>query len=463
MGMWDSLGIVGRPTYTKPHMPRLAPNLTEAAVRKLTKTTAIGGVTGLTLVFDDKDNRSWTLRYLKPDGKRAATGLGSYPTVLAEPARARARAVLDELASKGTLPTAQRLAKRADAIKAKAEHDQSAVTFEQCAHIKWGLEKKKMNNAKAIQQWINTLEQYAFPFIGAKFCRDVTKQDIKAILEQEFAPGKKLWWDKYDTAKKLRQRIHKVLAHAIGNDWIIGNNVADYESVIKPMGFTSGHHKAQSHSAMPYKEVPAFMEYLAAHNRKGCGAYAAEFLVLTVARSANVYGARWGQFDLDAAQPTWHIPAEEMKAKRPFDIPLSQQAVDVLTAVRAHVVKKGVDVGPNDFVFPSVDFIAPTNKNYGKMLSNSAISNMLDQYVEDNEMDGADPHGFRSSFRNWGAKYKIEETELLEDALAHAPEGDSKTKLSYLDMQVYFERRIPVMNQWADFIRPCVAKLRAVA
>ncbi len=63
---------------------------------------------------------------------------------------------------------------------------------------------------------------------------------------------------------------------------------------------------------MPYQDVPAFMARL-------CGvdtvsARALEFAILTAARSGEVYGATWGEIDLDGK--VWTIPAARMKAAR---------------------------------------------------------------------------------------------------------------------------------------------------
>jgi integrase len=64
------------------------------------------------------------------------------------------------------------------------------------------------------------------------------------------------------------------------------------------------------HAAMPYAEVPAFITGL--RQRKSIAALALEFAILTAARSGEVLGARWEDFDLDAG--AWTVPANRMKA-----------------------------------------------------------------------------------------------------------------------------------------------------
>src|SRR6185436_3978783 len=84
--------------------------------------------------------------------------------------------------------------------------------------------------------------------------------------------------------------------------------------------------KAGHHAAVPVAEVGAFMKALRA--QPGVGARALEFLVLTAARSGEVRGATWAEFDLDAG--TWTIPAERMKAGKEHRVPLSKAALQLL-------------------------------------------------------------------------------------------------------------------------------------
>ena len=68
---------------------------------------------------------------------------------------------------------------------------------------------------------------------------------------------------------------------------------------------------------MPYADLPAFMTRLQA--RKGTAARALEFTILTAARSGEVFGARWEEFDL--ANAVWTVPAVRMKGGRAHRVP----------------------------------------------------------------------------------------------------------------------------------------------
>ena len=58
-------------------------------------------------------------------------------------------------------------------------------------------------------------------------------------------------------------------------------------------------------------EIPAFIAKL--RERSSVGRVAMEVLILTAARSGEIRGATWSEFDLDKAM--WSIPATRMKGR----------------------------------------------------------------------------------------------------------------------------------------------------
>ena len=101
--------------------------------------------------------------------------------------------------------------------------------------------------------------------------------------------------------------------------------------------------------------------------------------MLTAARSGEVRLATWDEMDLDAG--VWTIPAARMKAKRNHRVPLSGRALTILHDVQRLSDRTGL-------VFRSPR---------GKPLSNMTLSKLIKELGI-----AAVPHGFRSSFRDWG-------------------------------------------------------------
>jgi integrase len=156
-------------------------------------------------------------------------------------------------------------------------------------------------------------------------------------------------------------------------------------------------------------------------------ARALEFLILTAARSGEVLGARWEEFDLEAA--TWTIPAARMKAGRPHRVPLSVAALAI--AARLFETKT------TGFVFPG--------QRQDKPLSGMSMEMQLRRMG----FDHITVHGFRSSFRDWAGEETDYPRELAEAALAHVV-GDA-TERAYRRSDA-LERRRQLMEAWATFI-----------
>ena len=174
---------------------------------------------------------------------------------------------------------------------------------------------------------------------------------------------------------------------------------------------------------MPYADVPAFMRKLLAQN--GVAARALEFAILTAARTAEITGAKRSEIDLK--QRMWIIPAERMKGRREHRVPLSDAAVAILQGMRAD----------GEYLFPGA--------KKGKPLSNMALLKTLERM---GVRDQVVTHGFRSTFRDWGAEVGDYPNELLEMAIAHAV-GD-KVEAAYRRGDL-LRKRHQLMANWETF------------
>ena len=168
-------------------------------------------------------------------------------------------------------------------------------------------------NEKHRAQWRMTLETYAKPMRAEKVS-DIGTDDVLAVLTP-------LWHKRPETASRLRGRIERVLDFAKARGWRQGENPALWRGHLKSIlparqKLTRGHH-----AAIPYKDVPGFMERLA--GRDAMAARGLEFLIVTAARSGEVLGAKWDEMDLESS--IWTIPATRMKAGREHRVPLSKR------------------------------------------------------------------------------------------------------------------------------------------
>ena len=183
------------------------------------------------------------------------------------------------------------------------------------------------------------------------------------------------------------------------------------------------------HSAMPWIEVPGLLPVLG----ESIAAQALKFLILTAARTGEVIGATWSEFDLN--ERIWVISAERMKAKKEHRVPLTDEVLEVLTAM----------VGLDDiFVFPG--------QKRGKGLSNMAMAQLLKRTGRSD----ITVHGFRSSFRDWAAERSGMPREIAELSLAHDVGNAVERAYRRSDL---LEKRRELMQLWAGH---CEAKLSNV-
>ena len=180
------------------------------------------------------------------------------------------------------------------------------------------------------------------------------------------------------------------------------------------------------HAAMAYDAVPSFIGDL--QSRQATAALALEFAILTAARSGEVLGARWDEFDLDRAVGT--VTASRMKAGREHRVPLSPRALSIVNTLHA--------MRTNDFVF--------AGEKPGKPLSGMAMEMVLRRM----KIENATVHGFRSSFRDWAAECTNFPNEVCEAALAHVIENKAEAAYRRGDL---FEKRQQVDEHLGRVLR----------
>ena len=358
---------------------------------------------GLYLNVSKTGAKSWLFMWVV-DGKRREMGLGGYPVVSLAKARKLA-SDCREAVEEGRDPIAER-------------EKEAEPTFGECADQFLASMESSWRNEKHRAQWRMTLTQYCEP-IRSKRVSAVGTDDVLKVLTP-------IWSEKPETASRLRGRIERVLDYAKAKGWRSGENPALWRGHLRNIlparqKLTRGHH-----AAMPYADIPAFMERLRAS--EAMAARALEFTILTAARSGETRGAVWSEVDLDKA--LWTIPANRMKAGREHRVPLPGQAVALLREL--HELRTG------DLVFPG--------QKRGKPLSVMAMDMLLRRMKVDVTV-----HGFRSSFRDWCAEETSFPREVAEQALAHVV-GDA-TERAYRRGDA-LEKRRELMEAWEAYLAP---------
>ena len=397
------MDVVAKPTPTPRRTKRRGRHpdkaLSAAFVRSAPPGRHADG-NGLYLFVQPSGTRSWVQR-LVIRGRRRELGLGA--------------ATLVPLAKARELALANRMLARSGGDPLADKHRvQGVPTFAEAAQRVLEQKRGGWRGRWHAQNWIRSLERYAFPRIGGRPVSEVNTADVLEILTP-------IWHAKAETARAVRQRIRSVLEWAIALDMRNDNPCDRVLPVLGPQNDIVTHRQA-----LPHKDVAAAIESVRTSAAQPAVKLAFELLVLTAARSGEVRLATWTEMDM--AGRVWTISAARMKAKREHRVPLCGRAVEILDAARA------LGAG-NSLVFPM---------RSGKPIDMSTLPKMLEY-----QRIAAVPHGFRSSFRDWAAERTNHPREVIEAALAHVVQNKVEAAYARSDL---FERRRLLMNDWEAYL-----------
>ena len=374
-----------------------APGFYRADVSLYLKVTQAGG-------------KFWIQR-LVINGKRKDIGLGGYPVVNLDDAKAEA------------LENRQRLREGIDPLAEK--NKAKTPTFREAAEKTFQAYKTRWRSEKTVANWTRGMDRYAFPVIGDMRVDQVGREQVLRILNG-------IWKDKPEAARKLRQRIRTVFSWCHAHGFIEHNPAGEMiDGGLQRMPAVKSNFRA-----LPYKEVAGALETVEATDASFAVKLCFRFLVLTAARSGEARGATWAE--IDSSEKEWRIPANRMKSHNEHRVPLSDAALVVLEQAMA--------------LRDESDLVFPSPQKPGTQLSDMTLTKIL---RTTGLADKATIHGFRASLKSW-AMDTGKPREVCELALAHkipGVEGD------YFRSDLY-ERRKLLMTQWADYLTGTDANIK---
>ncbi len=379
---------------------------------------------GLWLFLTKDGSKRWVFAYER-DKRRREMGLGPVAEVGLGKARelaAGARQVLAE----GRDPLDARRAAEAmvtEAAQAAELERVGPALFGTFADGYIDTHEEAWKNPKHRQQWRNTIKTHAAPLLD-KPMQEISTDDVVAVL-------KPIWRAVPETASRLRGRIENILdaakaAKHIHSRW---ENPARWRgnlSHLLPKRKTKKN--VRHHPAMPFDELPAFLERLL--TRPGLAARALELTVLCATRTNETLQMTWGEVDLDAA--VWTVPAERMKMGVEHRVPLCNAAVELL-----RTLAEESNCPPHAYVF--------AGQKTGKPLSQMAMTMVLRRM----KLGHYTVHGMRSSFRDYMGEMTDHAETVVEQALAHQI-GD-ETSRAYRRGDAFLKRRV-LMNDWEAYL-----------
>ncbi|MQT30668.1 tyrosine-type recombinase/integrase [Pseudomonas helleri] len=257
--------------------------------------------------------KSWQLRYKKPDGKWSWLGLGGYPEVSGALARQKA-AELRTDAAEGKNPMATKQARKA--IEVEASND----TFEVLAR-EWHASRISNWDTGTAKRVMGALERHVFPVFGKRQYTGILSMEwmdllrgleTQGILEQ-MSRVRAYCKDIYDLARVTGRAVNNPL-----------------EGVHKFL--SSG--KAENYAHVSIEELPALLRAIRSYPHAQDVQLGLSLLTLLAVRPSELREAQWSEFDFQ--KKLWTIPVERKGRKKGREhlVPLCHQAIEMLTELR---------------------------------------------------------------------------------------------------------------------------------
>ncbi len=364
---------------------------------------------GLFLLITLAGGKLWRFKY-RFEGKEKLLALGAYPEISLLDARQRrdeARRLLANNVDPGAVRKAQKQTKTESAetfeIIAREWHERYAPTW-------------KSGHAERV---LKRLDRDVFPYLGSRPIKEIKAPELLTVLRRIESRGA------LETAHRARTICGQILRYAVATGRAERDPSADLKGALPPV-------KTINRAAIiEPKKVGELLRAIDGYQGGFVVQCALKFAPLVFVRPGELRHAEWSEIDFENAE--WNIPPGKMKMKEPHLVPLSKQAIDILTAIKPLT-------GASRYVFPS-------GRSFARPMSDNAILAALRRmgYAKE-EMTG---HGFRAMARTILDEVLQVRPDFIEHQLAHAvrdPNGRAYNRTTHLA-----ERR-KMMQKWADYL-----------
>ena len=366
---------------------------------------------GLRLRVRPDGSRTWILRY-RLNGKEMSTGLGSYPKVGIQVARAKAVEAKEHV-SKGSNPsTAKRIAK-------SKQIEIGETTFRLIAN-EWLNHNKSTWSATHYERNEGLIRRYLTPDLGQLPVELITEQMLFNVIKYIYDKGTKV------SALRTRTIAGQIFSYARATHRGTKNparDMADNPYFKKP--------PVKHFAALNDDKIPELMQRL---NQSGQEqildiktVYAIKLVIYTGLRDNAVRGAKWSEIDFQ--KMTWTVPAHRMKCRKEFTSPLPRQAINVLNELYPLTHRD------------SDSFIFSSSSKYGYIAENTLRKALHRLGFE------VTIHGMRSLITNV-LNEKGFNRDAIERQLDHQEPNQSRR--SYLRTD-FMQERIQMMQWFADW------------
>ena len=368
---------------------------------------------GLYLLVKPNGAKLWRFNYYKPftqPKKRALIGVGKYPDISLQ----QARAIRDEYLSL--------LAQNIDPAIYRQQQEQEKQnelnnTYEAVAWAWLEYRKTKKNFSDNYQKdVISLINRCLLPHFGHLPISQITAPMALKAFKQYQDEGH------LEKLKRTIQKHNEIMTYALHRDLISFNPTAN---IAKEFDSPTVEH----FKTLKPEDLSEFMFTLQNAQIHLQTRYLILWQLLTMTRPNEAATAKWA--DIDEKNRIWTIPAEQMKRGIEHRITLSRQALALLGQIKKLS-------GGKTYLFPSVK---NPQTHVNTQTANSAIKRM-------GYHGKLVAHGLRAIASTYLNDQGFN-SDLIEVALSHL--NSDRVKTAY-DRGEKLEQRFKLLQAWADFV-----------
>lgn len=261
------------------------------------------------------------------------------------------------------------------------------------------------------------------PEFGKRLPHEVSEEDVRALCDKIIARG----------APATAVHVRDIMMFMY--DWAIskGAKFANPAANIRPSSIAT--FKPRDRSLSP-AEIGIFIKLLDRVFTLPTIRLGLKLILLTMVRKGELQLAQWDEIDF--AKATWTISKERMKARRPHVVYLSQQAMDILVALKTCA-------GGSPYLMPS-------RYDTEKPMSNATLNRVTDEIARIAREEGLPLDPFTVHDLRRTASTLLHEagynSDWIEKCLAHEQRG---VRAVYNKAE-YAEQRRQMLQDWANMI-----------
>lgn len=374
---------------------------------------------GLYLLVTPSGGKLWRMDY-RFNGIRKTLFLKSYLEITLAEARERredARKLVANGVDPGAIIKAQKEDDKAQKVQAEVQKEIDSNTFEKVARD-WHQHKKPEWSDNHADRLLRRMEMDIFPFIGSKPIVEIERPEIIELLQRVAVRT-------LETANRLKIAFHGVFRYAHNKGLIRHNPSTDMREVLPTV--------KPKHMAAPTepRKVSELVKAIDGFSGSYVTKCALKLSPMLFVRPGELRSMEWSELNLDAAE--WNIPGAKMKMKNPHLVPLSTQAVNILTELH-HLTGSG-------------KYVFPCHRSVLRCMSENTVNASLRRLGFDK--DEITAHGFRAMARTLLHEVLDFPPDAIEAQLAHAvPDRLGK---AYNRTQFIAKRR-QMMQHWSDYL-----------